>query len=398
MHMSNERRRTVAGRLTAALIVTIALALGGTATAVDYFVSGGGGQLAIGNGLPLPIQVVPPDVATTPTGTKEENAWNANRFPPLLVPVDGTPIITGTPNNLVIPPGVLKKAADTVTLGVFAANDTLYAVRTNLAYSWPAAQATFSTQWRTGAATVTYSAPAAIGGTITYKDAPTGRFGGPANFRITGGVDGPQSLIPGVPVTVFAVAVPGPGNPPCTHTALGGPNPACVAALVPANPNDLAVVGGAISSTGTTMGVAPVPGIVVGKFGADPLGTVEFVTFTPAGNPGATNNAQSVGYPWTAGQIVISAPAAAGTPEFFTLSGRDDRLPDGRGTVQLVAGGLSARSLSDPNGNRGWLSLTLLPTDAVPTMNEWARIATMGLIVALTVGFLVLNRRRSVTE
>lgn len=396
--MSNERR-TTAGRIASGLIVLLALAVGGTASAKTYFIAGGGGQLAIGGGLPLPIQVAPAGTTTGPT------AWAGTNFPPLLIPVVPGATLSATTvmasnQQLTVPAGVLSRAAAVNTLGQFGQNPNLYAVRTDLAYSWPAVPAVLNTANRLGNATTVYSTtlggalPAAS--SVTYTAPPTGKFGGPAQFRITPGAT--VGLIPGSPVTVFAIAVKGPGNPACTHTALtpvpfpGPGTPACVAALLPAAPNTLAQVGAPAGSIASTLPVNPVPGIGIGKFG--PNGDVTFFTFTPAMTmAGPTNMATSAGFPFTVGQLKIQAPSADGSPETFTITGKDSRTAGGQGTIQLVAASLSQRTQSLANANRGWVSLTLTQSEPVPTMNEWARIATITLMAALTVGFFVVRRR-----
>jgi hypothetical protein len=397
--MLDERHSASTGRKVSVLIAMFALLCGSAATAADYLVSGGGGQLAIGGGLPLPIQTVPQVTTAAP------DPWGGNNFPPLLIPINGNPVIQGTTamssnQKLTLPAGVLLKPAVPTTLGVYAQNNSLYAVRTDLQYSWPASPAVLSTAGRPGAATTTFTdgLGVGLGSSIVYKAPPSGKFGGPARFRILPGAS--TGFIPGTPVTVFArvAAIPS-APPPCTHPALippfpGPGNPTCVSALLKANPNTLAAVGAQVGVTGATdpMG-APVPGVVIGKFGATPAGTVTFGTFTGGNAAGATNMATSAGFPFTVGQIQIKAPNALGAPETFTISGADNRTAGGAGTIQLVAGSLSDRVLSGPNANRGWISLTLSPSQAVPTMNEWARIITIGLMGLLTVGFFVARRR-----
>ena len=208
--------------------------------------------------------------------------------------------------------------------------------------------------------------------------------------------------MPAVPVTLYGIAVKGPGNPPCTHTALAGPNPACVAGLGQAIPTttgppgfDLAVVGGpvgnamvtpggtpaALIATGTN-GPGPLPGVGIGKFGVN--GTPTVFILTPAMTKrGFTNMATTIGYPWTTGMITVSAPAAAGLGEIFMLTGMDSRTPGGNGTIQLVSGGLSRRISSGPNANRGWIRLELgdLGSTDVPAMSPARLAAGAGLLL-----------------
>jgi hypothetical protein len=399
--MLNERRKTTVGRLVSGLIVVAALVFAGAASAQKtYYVSGGGAQLAIGGGLPLPIQTVP-QTNTTMGGT----VWNGNNFPPLLIKPNNDPnnmpTLIGTTamtsnQALQIPAGILTRAAEPSVVGVFQQNPSLYAVATDLGYSWPASAVTLNSTNRTGANTTTFTAGLGLSppSVIAYQAPPSGKFGGPARFKITPGPS--QGAIPGSPVTVYAIAVPPTGNPPCTHPAFGGANPACVAALIVANPNTLAQVGAPVGSTGATVPTPPVPGIVVGAF--DAAGNRIVTAYTPSSNPGLTNMATSAGFPFTVGKLVIQAGAALGQPETFTITGADNRTAGGAGTIQLVAASLSDRVLSGPNANRGWVQLDLITDLAVPTMGEWARVATIVLMAALTVGFFVVRRSNEATE
>lgn len=382
-------------RTTTALVGALAMGFAGSAQAAQYFINGGGAQLHIGNGLALPIQA-----AFTGAGTAQ---------PPLLIPVNGVQTVTGTTamaqqQKITVPAGALAKVPGQVTVGVHFSNPTLYAVATNLAYSWPTAAAVFSTGARTGAKTTTFTGVAS--GNVVYSNPLASKFGGPARFALAAGP--PAGAVPGAPVTIFAVAVPGPGNPPCTHTALtpvpfpGPGSPACVAGLANALPTGLAAPGApttapAVVTPGGVGGLAPIPGVGIGKFG--PLGTVQFFTFTPAMTmAGFTNMATSNGFPFTTGQIKISAPLAAGAPEIFTITGKDSRTAGGGGTIQMVAGAVSTRALSGPNANRAWVRLNLDNVLGVPTMSDWTRATTVGLMGLLALGYFAMRSRLRTNE
>jgi len=378
---------------TTALLLGLGWTVSAQAQTAQYSLTGGGGQLQIGGGLPLPIQL------TNPTATMTV-------FPQLLIPVaPGQHIITGTTlmaaqQKLVIPTGVLSKPPAQLTLGQFGQNPTLYAVATNLNWVWPTAPAVLSTLARTGAKTTTFVT--ALGNNIRYSNVLAQKFGGPARIAINPGP--PAGYMPAVAVTIFGIAVPGPGNPPCTHTALVPPfpgpgNPACVAGLAQALPTGFAAPGWVVNNFvatpgGTPAAVAaggPIPGVGIGKFGAN--GTISFFTFTPAGTmAGFTNMAGSFGYPWTTGMLTISAPLAAGAPEIFTITGMDNRTAGGAGTIQLVSGSLSQRTLSGPNADRGWLRLDLVPFVATPAMPPAMLVGGAGLM-ALAFGYAVRRFR-----
>jgi hypothetical protein len=363
-----------------------------TVHAKAYSLTGGGGQFQVGGGLPLPIQLTNP----TATGTV---------FPSLLIPAKMGQAISGTTamalqRKLTIPTGVLSKPPAQLTLGQFGQNPTLYAVATNLGFVWPATAAVMSTGARTGAKTTTVTT--SLGNNIRYSNPLASKFGGPAQFLLS---PGPAAcLYTAAPVTLYGIAVPGPGNPPCVHTALttgmGGPfpgpgNPACVAGMLQALPTGLAGPGGPLGAVITTPGGTPaavlaggpIPGVGIGKFG--PNGTVQVFAFTPAGTmAGGTNMATSVAGPFTTGMITLSAPLAAGAPEIFTITGKDSRTAAGAGTIQLVSGALSQRTTSGPNANRGWVRLVLAAAPELPTLSPSMTVVFAMLMLA-TFGFAV---------
>jgi hypothetical protein len=182
-----------------------------TANQQRYRLMDGGGQLQIGGGLPLPIQVTVP------------GAWDLTVFPPLLIPVKPgvNPIIIGTTvmtvqQKITIPAAALSKEAAQLTLGQFAQNPSLYAVATNLEYKWPVDPAILSTGARTGAKTTTLTTGGGAG-SIRYSNPLASKFGGPAQFVLFPGQPA-AGLNPAAPVTLYANGVPGPGNPPCTRS------------------------------------------------------------------------------------------------------------------------------------------------------------------------------------
>ena len=367
--MNSDHRRTIRrGQLAFVLVAAIALALAGTANAANYVISGGGGQLHIGGGLALPIQP-----AFGGTGTT---------FPNLLIPVNGAQTVSGTTamsiqQKLVVPAGVLKKAAAQTTVGVAPSNPTLFAVGTNLSYSWPVEQAVFSTGVRP-LGTTTMGAPTNLttytgagGNFAVYSNALAKPFGGAARFALSPGpTDG---AFADAPVTIYAIGVPGPGNPPCTHTAFtpvpfpAPGNPACVAGLAQALPTGLAAPGASVGVTVNTPGGTPAavanggprPGVAVVQ--ADLTGNIGAFFLLPTvssmttDRTGFTNMASSTGFPFTAGKIKVSAPLAGGAPENFTLTGKDLRSAGGAGTIQMVAASVSQRTpeSSSALGRRG---------------------------------------------
>jgi len=376
----------------AALVLSLGMAVTAQAGTGRLYslAAGSGAQLHIGNGLALPVQ---PAATSLVVG---------GVFPPLLIVPNGAVTVAGTTiqtqgQKITVPANALHKGAAQTTVGVFFSNPTLYAVATNLSYDWPTAPAVFSVNGRAGNATTVLFAGGDPNQKITYSPRVAGkRFGGAAAFALTPG--SAAGLVAESPITIYAIAIRPAGNPPCTHPAFTGAqtppvgNGACVAALINAMPTGLAAIGraagasivtpGGVPSTGTAMlGQAPQPGVMVGKFGATPLGTKTLVAFTPNGNPGATNMATSFGFPFTTGMITVEAGQATGAPEAFVLSGNDTRTKGGAGTIQMVAGALSFRTLSKENANRGWVRLVLeeIPGTPVPALSP----LSMGIAIVL---------------
>lgn len=379
----------------AALMFSLGVA--GNAQAAQYaLATGSGAQLHIGNGLALPIQQAATVLIT------------GQVFPPLLIRPKKGPVIviTGTTamatgQRFTVPAAALSKPAVQKTVGVFFSNPTLYAVATNLNYVWPTAPAVFSVNGRPGAATVILPG-AEPGNTIRYSArVPGKRFGGAATFALN---PGPAAgLHAGSPVTIYALGGGAAGLPPCTHPLFGGTNSSCLGALIDALATGVAAIGqatGAIVATpGGVGGLPAVFGIAVGQFGTAPLGTVINANVTIPGpvNNGLTNMALSDGFPFTTGKITVSASLANGGAEVFVISGDDTRTAGGAGTIQMVAGALSARPLSGPNANRGWVRLVLVKLPPVPTMSPLAiGIAIVLLMLVPTVYFARRARSQAV--
>ena len=401
------------------VIVFLLLGLGFAGTAAGgtqkYSVSSGsGGQIQIGGGLPLPIQAT---CNATCTGT---------HFPKLLVPrvlaatVAQTTTRT-TAQKIMVPKGVLSRPAPLPApniLGQADNNPALYAVATNINYTWPNTAAVFSTAARTGATTTTVNL--GLGNSIRYSNALGRKFGGPAQFALKlgapgppGGAGPPGDLKTNAAITLYIIAVQPTGQPPCTHPAFGGTNPAgaaCVAALINVvatggtAPSALGAVGGgqvAAPFTLTTPGGTPIqvaqggpkPGIGVVKAGATPRGTISLFAFTPNGNTGLTNMASSTGFPWTTGMLTIKATLAGGAPETWMLTGKDNRNTKGVGAIKMVSGALSQRTVTGPNANRGWVKLNLMrtPEPGVPALSPMALAATAGLML-LAAGYMMRRR------
>jgi len=201
-------------------------------------------------------------------------------------------------------------------------------------------------------------------------------------------------LFPGRPVTLWGNVA---GQLP------GGPGVFNVAGIFNANPaggplgtamTGTLVIGGTTGVSTMTAGTPLHPSNVRLVSGINALGSILGVSM-PCPNPPCTagnynpnlNNmaTSSVGFPWTTGMITIMAPAVP--PETFRVTGQDNRDAFGVGSISLVSGALSARALSGPNANRGWVRLTVPEPAAV--------LGALGALAMLGLCHAGLARRRS---
>jgi hypothetical protein len=363
----------------------VAVGFAGAANAAYYSITGGGGQAQIGDGLPLPIQVNKTG-GGGPIGT-------GTMFPPLLIPVNSDPakaLIKQTgasaPLPMKVPPGAFKRVpSGALAIGVANNNPKVFQVKTNISFSGPAAikgSMTFKKNgWRTvPVETFTGTPPEAK----AFYTNTGNRFGGASQTRVAA-----LSAI-----GVWAnLAVP---TLPCAAPAFGGTgaNAAkCWAAKLPAYPMTLAAAGGGMATGGgkitdgvivTTPGTpAAVPGSV--NISATMNGLV--LQSAPRGSAFMLNNmAVSEGFPWTTGNITLSAMSALGKGEKFVIKGADGRDAMGEGTISLVAGALSNRNVSGPNANKSWARYTL--------PEPGATLGAVAALAALAICHGLVRRRR----
>ena len=374
---------------TVALLLGLAAAPSAQADKA-FSLSGGGAQSHIGNGLMIPIQQAA-TAATTGTmfptlkaAAKPGKIIVGTVVKPLLGPIGGK---TAYQRKLVVPKGVISKPAAQLTVGVHFSNPTVYAVGTNLKFTWPSAPAVFSTG-QAGPAVIT-----GFGGSMTYSNLLTSRFGGAAQFNISSGAE-PAGLINGAAVTIYAKPSVGGAVPPCTHPSLGGANTVnnagCAAGILIAKPTGVGAIGNNV--TIATPGAKVVgKNVAILKVGGSPLGTILAKVLAATNTAIPTNTANSQGGQWTTGQVIISNPAALGGKEKFTLSGKDSRTANGGGTIQMVSGSVSNRTTSGPNANRGWVRLVLSSPATVPSMSMLGLGATVVLMM-LAFGYTMRSR------
>ena len=368
-------------------------------TTVRYSLSGNGGYW-IGGGLPVPItKGVAPNAA--------------------MVAIPGAVVKqtqTASPAQMTICPGQLEGGAalNGGTVPTWAPqalnNPNLFQVSTVLTFKFPAVEGRgihspnadgnviFKAGGRTGPATLTWCPgfaptnpptcnPAAtykgVSGSMTYHKTAN-QFGGPGQAQVGPWSQGQQQGR----ATIWGVAA---SPAPCKHTALAGTNAACFAAKGYATPAPLVTMGAPFGYYNSTAPQSAAPNLWVAW--AATGGTLLFKA--PAAQITFKNTPLGFGGPWTTGQLTMVAPNAS-PPETFTLTGSDGRAATGMGNISLVSGGLSNRTVSGPNVNRGWLNLVIgaqLPGE-VPSISGLG-IASLGLaLLGIGAAGLALARRR----
>lgn len=353
---------------TFAAFVMVASMAATTAYAETFSLSGNA-RLQIGGGLPLPIQfAAPPDGGILPIlGAEVEQTA-----------VPDTCGVSGTdpcPDSISMAAGQLTYDSAPVKIPLFGSNPTLFQVQTDIAISMPNATATLAAGGRAGAQNVQYCpgqgaatgpswnpgcllpSQGTINGIVRYSGTIT-QFGGKAPSNITGTAD-----------IALAAGVSPPACSPCT----------VIFAL--ANPAGQAGYGATWGFIGGSLGSAPNPGLAnVSAIGAGPgAGLItNVISNIPA--PGLTNNAITHGAPWTTGSVQVSAPLAAGGAELFTIAGSDNRTANGAGSISLVGGSISNRTVTGLNANRGWMNLVLTKQLNTPSMALPGMMTLVGLI------------------
>jgi hypothetical protein len=324
----------------------------------------GNARFQIGNGLPIPItgQPIPNDrIFPVPSAN--------------VLQIKGGP----APIPLIIPPGQLSNAKVKVNAPQFLANNNLFQVATSLKVVFPSAKVTFVAGGRTGPPVVTFC-PGSVGtgggfgcatvnagiipGWMRYT-ATAAQFGGPGQGSLTGYAD---------------IAARVAGTPPGVVTAI----------FARATPHPVVAAGGAFYWMNSTAGAGFPPPNGVGVFNATAGGSLVTTLGQHPTAFGLPNPATSWAGPWTTGMISVTNTTAS---ETFTLSGSDARTVSGIGSISLVSAAISARGLSGPNANRGWLNLQI-GAQAVPALSLPGLAAAFGLL-ALAGGYVLRRRVRS---
>jgi hypothetical protein len=381
-----------------ALSVVLGMVLSSTAQAQvfnKYSVTGDS-RSQIGDGLPLPITFAPAPngaVKIKPGATVQQSQGadpKAMRF-----------IGTTEPNF----------STTFRNQPVFGLNKAVAQVRTSLVINGPwggtgvVGTRTFEAGGRTGPATFAWCPGLALPltadpgcgdpatdtrvtdpkGRVRYQ-ATSNQFGGPFEALVgAAGSKGGASVVLMIP-DGFAVAGQG-----CAHPAVGAPNATqtpdtkCVGVFSPIAVDTHAVAGRPIGPPASNFPPA-IPGNIR-PMAITLAGAVTRVLPTPGGTGPVNNVEASWGFPYTTGIVQVSADDALGSAEAFTLTGSDNRV-DGIGTISLVSGGLSDRTLSGSNANRAWLNYTIPGGAPAPSISNGGLVLLSALMLGATLWML----------
>ena len=326
---------------------------------------------------------------------------------------------------MVIKPGVFTYDQPLVSIGIVKANLKVFAVQTDINASnphpgttalgatipsiYPFASQTLAAGGRTGPSVVSWcaglpaptasfnpgcAAPNSFGffttttnGAFTNQPVTNGLVRYTATKNQFGSAGGSRFL--GTAMVFFNAGGVAVGDLPCTTAT----NPLCLMAISNVNVVSRAVPGGVFGLKNTNPAFTTASGVFTGNIGGN--GTINAVGAAVTdgmGNPVPFTGqaATSWGFPGTTGKLTISVTQNAGAPtqlETFTRTGGDNRTAGGEGIVVLVSGAVSARSISGPNGNRGWATYNVPEPSAIAA-------ASAGFIALLGCQQLVRRRKR----
>jgi hypothetical protein len=350
-----------------AIAIALLVAPHATSAASQYYSVAGGLQFQIGSERPMPLQHFP-----TNTKTPMNQLVTKTIFPPqLLIPVTADPAkaliqqTTGPdPKQITIPAGLLRHpASGPKALGMVKFNPKIFQVRTNVELSAPAKKlggAVLRAGGRTGPPIMTYPGPN-TGDTVRYMKTAA-QFGGPLQARIA-------------PASTVRIFIDLGVMLPCKHPVFLGVDANCQALILEEHPGTLVAIGAKFGFTAMSPGP---PAMSPFRVNASIPNTTGLIAKSASAVMTGTlkNPLTSAGFPWTTGRVIVSAVEALGDSERFTITGMDSRM-NGIGTISLVSGALTDRPLTGPNGNRGWLRLTVPEPGAA--LGAVAALATLAL-------------------
>jgi hypothetical protein len=318
---------------------------------------------------------------------------------------------TDGPRRITLKKNVFHYDQPQASIGVLGFNQAVFAVRTELKFDSPHPGTTasgglvtedgepivlpetihLSEGGRSGAATLTYCAGASGPNTVTPTFTPGTNWGGACKTPMDGlGINGImrytatsnqfggiwQGRILGSAQVFFNGFGEIPGVPPTSQATDQTPilcsGLDCKYQLSEGPPGTRGAGGGAfgvsvmnpafVTPTGVYSATIGFNGTILNQGQAIRVPQTEFGDGIPFTGQAAT----SVGGPLTTGMLTISVTSVVGaTPEIFKRTGTDARDANGNGVIGLVAGNMSARSISDGNGNPGWTTLEIPEPSAI---------------------------------
>jgi hypothetical protein len=156
------------------------------------------------------------------------------------------------------------------------------------------------------------------------------------------------------------------------------------------------------TTTGTVVnvmtGLSSCPGTIGMQYPNIPLtGTnacVQLNTPTAAKRVGPMGTTINTGFPFTTGTVFAQQTTNTGAgPDFFSVSGSDNRTPRGIGNITLVSGGLSIRRTNvGPDRSTGSIeTISLTVGKQVPAMSS-AGYAAAAVLMVLAAGYALRRR------
>ncbi len=94
-------------------------------------------------------------------------------------------------------------------------------------------------------------------------------------------------------------------------------------------------------------------------FGAAQVGPTTFMVTAAGAGQGLAQTSTSWGAPWTTGKITVKWITVQGSTSQFTHTGNDQRVSNGEGGLNLIAGSIAFRTVNKAGANRHFVTLNL---------------------------------------
>jgi hypothetical protein len=308
---------------------------------------------------------------------------------------------TDGPRRITLNKNVFHYDEPQASIGVLGFNQAVFAVRTNLQFDSPHPGTTengatipgvpdtihLSEGGRSGAPMVTYCAGASGTNTVTPTFTPGTNWGGNCSIPMDGsGINGVMRYTAtsnqfggvwrGRTLGTAQVFFNGDGRPPGVPPTPAATNQqpllcsglTCQFQLSEAVPGTRGAGGGTFGVSVMNPAFQTPTGVYSATiaFNGTIVNILDPILVSGVGIPFTGQAATSVGGPLTTGMLTISVTQVVGnTFEIFRRTGTDARDSNGNGVIGLVSGNMSARSISDGNGNPGWTTLEIPEPSAI---------------------------------